>query len=138
MHCLQAFSSKEILTKQKENFLSINGIQGIQMPKKAAKQSLKIIIDRCPFHLSFMRILRRLLKKCQDASQVKKNHEQTNINTIQHVAMGIKLCAIMTTNSQNQNTYEEARSKLISFYTRCLKKWNIARPQCGNISKSYW
>ena len=35
MHCLQAFSSKEILiTKHKENCLSINGIQ---MPKKGSK-----------------------------------------------------------------------------------------------------
>ena len=41
MHCLQAFSSKEILTKHKENCLSINGIQGIQMPKKGSKVEFK-------------------------------------------------------------------------------------------------
>ena len=37
MHCLQAFSSKEILTKHKESCLSINGWQAIQMPKKDTK-----------------------------------------------------------------------------------------------------
>lgn len=41
MHCLQAFSSKEILTKHKENCLSINGIQRIQMPKKGSKVEFK-------------------------------------------------------------------------------------------------
>ena len=34
---LQAFSSKEVLAKHKENCLSINGKQGIQMPKKGSK-----------------------------------------------------------------------------------------------------
>lgn len=37
MHCLQSFSSKEILTKHEENCLSINGQQAIQMPKKGSK-----------------------------------------------------------------------------------------------------
>lgn len=37
MHCLQAFSTKEVLAKHKENCLSINGGQGIQMPKKGSK-----------------------------------------------------------------------------------------------------
>ena len=37
MHCLQAFSTKEVLAKHKENCLSINGKQGIQMPKKGSK-----------------------------------------------------------------------------------------------------
>ena len=41
MHCLQAFSSKEFLTKHKENCLSINGIQGIQVPKKGSKVEFK-------------------------------------------------------------------------------------------------
>ena len=34
---LQAFSSKEVLAKHMENCLSINGKQGIQMPKKGSK-----------------------------------------------------------------------------------------------------
>ena len=37
MHCLQVFSSKEVLIKHKENCISINGKQGIQMPKKEVK-----------------------------------------------------------------------------------------------------
>ena len=37
MHCLQAFSTKEVWAKHKENCLSINGKQGIQMPKKGSK-----------------------------------------------------------------------------------------------------
>ena len=36
MHCLQSFSTKEVLAKHKENCLSINGKQGIQMPKKGS------------------------------------------------------------------------------------------------------
>ena len=37
MHCLQAFSTKEVLAKHKENCFRINGKQGIQMPKKGSK-----------------------------------------------------------------------------------------------------
>ena len=37
MHCLQAFTTKEVLAKHKENCLSFNGPQGIQMPKKGCK-----------------------------------------------------------------------------------------------------
>lgn len=34
MHCLQCFSTKEILTKHKENCIFINGEQAIMMPEK--------------------------------------------------------------------------------------------------------
>ena len=37
VHYLQAFSTKEVLAKHKENWLSINGKHGIQMPKKGSK-----------------------------------------------------------------------------------------------------
>ena len=37
MHCLQAFSTKEVLAGHKENCISINGRQGIQMPNKGSK-----------------------------------------------------------------------------------------------------
>ena len=37
MHCLQAFSTKEVLAKHKQNCFRINGKQGIQMPKKGSK-----------------------------------------------------------------------------------------------------
>ena len=37
MHCVTGFSSEEVLAKHKENCISINGMQGIQMRKKGSK-----------------------------------------------------------------------------------------------------
>ena len=37
LHCLTGFSSEEVLAKHKENCISINGRQGIQMPKRGSK-----------------------------------------------------------------------------------------------------
>ena len=36
MYCLQCFSSEDILTRQKENCITINGKQAIQMPEKGS------------------------------------------------------------------------------------------------------
>ena len=37
MHCVTRFSSEEVLAKHKENCISINGRQGIQMTRKGSK-----------------------------------------------------------------------------------------------------
>ena len=37
MHCVTGFISEEVLAKHKENCISINGRQGIQMPRKGSK-----------------------------------------------------------------------------------------------------
>ena len=37
MHCLQCFSSKQVLTNHKENCISINGEKAIKMPEKGSK-----------------------------------------------------------------------------------------------------
>ena len=37
MHCLQCFSTEEILTKHNVNGLVINGEQAVKMPKKSSK-----------------------------------------------------------------------------------------------------
>mgnify|MGYP001796290189 CR=1 FL=1 len=42
MHCLQCFSSEEILNNHKDNCLEVNGVQAIKMPDKK-NNTLKFI-----------------------------------------------------------------------------------------------
>ena len=37
LYCLSGFTTKDVLAKPKENSISINGRQGVQMPKKGSK-----------------------------------------------------------------------------------------------------
>ena len=53
--CLQCFSCKNVLTKHKEVYLSING--AVCKIRKRNNRSLKIISNKYQFHLKFMLIL---------------------------------------------------------------------------------
>ena len=52
--CLQCFSCKNVLTKHKEVYLSING--AVCKIRKRNNRSLKIISNKYQFHLKFMLI----------------------------------------------------------------------------------
>ena len=54
MRCLQHFNSENVLDKHKENCLVINGEQRVELNGGLV---LKIIRDKCEFHLRFMLIL---------------------------------------------------------------------------------
>ena len=90
MYCLQAFGTKEVLAKRKENCLSINGKQGIQMPKKGSKVQFQDHHRQMPapfvVYADFEAISQ---KKYLAANQVQKSHLQKNISSIQHVVMVI-------------------------------------------------
>ena len=83
MHCLQAFSSKEILTKHKGNCLSINGIQGIQMPKKGSKVEFKDHHRQMPVLFVIYADFEAITEKVSGCQPNEENHTQTNINIIQ-------------------------------------------------------
>ena len=53
--CLQCFSSENVLIKHKEDCLSINVQQSINLEK--GKLNLKVILNSYQFHLKFMLIL---------------------------------------------------------------------------------
>ena len=59
MHCLQCFSSEDVLTRHKTNCIVINGEQAIRMPRKGKNTlQFQIIIDRYTYHLLSTPVLR--------------------------------------------------------------------------------
>ena len=87
MHCLQAFSTEEVLAKHKENCVSINGRQGIQMPKRGSKVQFQDHHKQMPVPLLLTQILKLSQKKYLASNKVQKNLIQTNIINIQQVVM---------------------------------------------------
>ena len=67
MHCLQAFSTKEVLAKHKENCLSMNGKQGIQMLKKGSKVQFQDHHRQMP--VPFVTLHRNLMLKVKARSR---------------------------------------------------------------------
>ena len=69
IHCLQCFSTEEMLTKHKVNCIVINGEQAIRMPKKQRiYSSSKITASRCWCLMLSTQIIRQLRRKWKDAS----------------------------------------------------------------------
>ena len=59
MHCLQCFSTEEILSKHKTNCMILNGEQAIRMPLRVITYSnFRTIISRCQCLLQYTQILR--------------------------------------------------------------------------------
>ena len=85
--CLQCFSTENVLTKHKEDCLSINGQQSINLEQL----NLKIILNNYQFHLKFMLILSVILKMLN----VMKVLTQKNIMSMFPVVMLIKLFVLM-------------------------------------------
>ena len=59
--CLQCFSSESVLIKHKEDSLSINGKQSVNLGKGTTE--FKIYFKQFQFHLKFMMIL-NVFKRC--------------------------------------------------------------------------
>lgn len=91
MHCLQCFSTEEILTKHNENCMVINGGQAIRMPQKG-KNTLQFQNHhrQMPYLLLYTQILRLLLRRYKDASLVALNLILTNTKSILAGATGTK------------------------------------------------
>ena len=128
MHCLQCFSTEEILSKHETNCIILNGEQAIRMPQKGNNVlSFRTIISRCQCLLQYTQILRPLLKRYRDANQAVRNHILINIKSIRHVVMVIKYSAVTMINIQNQCRFIGERIPLKGLCKRCLKRYNIVK-----------
>ena len=75
MHCLQAFSTKEVLAKHKENcFEASTEGKAIRCLRREVRSSSKITTGKCQCHLLFTQILKPSQKKYLAANQVQKSH----------------------------------------------------------------
>ena len=116
MHCLQAFSSKEVLTKHKENFLSINGKQAIQMPKKGSKVEFQDYHKQLPIPFVIyanFEVINEKVSGCQP------NGEKSYTDKYQHhtaCSYGYKLvCCYVDKHSKPEKIYrgEEPVNKFL-------------------------
>lgn len=83
MYCLQNFSTEKTLNKHSEICMVYNGNKQLKcLILKTIYSNLKIIRENYLFHLLFMLILKRLLKKYQIAEIMMRNHILQNIKDI--------------------------------------------------------
>jgi len=91
MHCLQCFSSENVLNNHKTNCVTIYGTQAIKMPEKG-DNILNSTIPTNSYRnlLSFMQILKVLPKKYKHVNLTIINYLQKLTRNIQTVDMLIK------------------------------------------------
>ena len=111
--CLQCFGCKNVLTKHKEVYLSINGAQSV---------SLKFILNKYQLHLKFMLILsliQRVLKFMNVLTQ-------RNIKTTFLVVLLTKLFVLMI-NSLSQQLFLEVKTLLMNLLKQFLRSMNTVK-----------
>ena len=118
--CLQCFSSENVLIKHKEDCLSINGQQSINLEKGTIK--FKNYFKQLPVSFKIYADFECNLKnvKCYEVTYTKKN-----IMSMFLVVMLIKLFVLMI-NTVSQLLFTEVKMLLINLLNQFLKSINIA------------
>ena len=119
MYCLQCFTREDILTEHKNNCISINGKQAINMPKKGDKVFFKNYRKQLPVPFVIYADFEALTEKIQGVSQTMKNHTQKLIKNTQIVDMGIRSSVVMMTNTVNQYRSIEVKMLFINSWRIC-------------------
>lgn len=91
LYCLQCFSSKDVLTNHKANYMVINSEQAIKMPDKGNN-----ILTFQNFHKQMPVLFQFRLsqKKYKAVYQIIPNHTQTHTKNTLIVVMVIRLFAL--------------------------------------------
>ena len=119
MYCLQCFSREDVLTEHKNNCISINGKQAINMPEKGDKVYFKNHHKQLPVPFVIYADLKLSQKKYKDVSQTMKNHTQKLIKNTQIVDMGIRSSVVMMTNTVNHYRSTEVKMLFINSWRIC-------------------
>lgn len=99
MHCLQCFSTQEILANHKVNCMVINGEQAIRMPKEGNNiLQFKNLHRQMPVPFVTYADFEAITEKIDGCLP---NLTQINIKNILAVVMDTKLCVVMMTNTQS-------------------------------------
>ena len=119
MYCLQCFSREDVLTEHKNNCISINGKQAINMPEKGDKVYFKNHHKQLPVPFVIYADFEALTEKYKDVSQTMKNHTQKLIKSTQIVGMGIRSSVVMMPNTVNQYRSTEVKMLFINSWKIC-------------------
>ena len=119
MNCLQCFSREDVLTEHKNNCLSINGKQAINMPEKGDKVFFKNYHKQLPVPFVIYADFEALTEKIQGCRQIMKNLTQKLIKSTQIVDMGIRSSVVMMTNTANQYRSIEVKMLFINSWRIC-------------------
>ena len=119
MYCLQCFSREDVLTEHKNNCISINGKQAINMPEKGDKVYFKNHHKQLPVPFVIYADFEALTEKYMDVSQTMKNYTQKLIKSTQIVDMGIRSSVVMMTNTVNQYRSTEVKMLFINSWKIC-------------------
>ena len=119
MYCLQCFSREDVLTEHKNNCISINGKQAINMPEKGDKVYFKNHHKQLPVPFVIYADFEALTEKIQGCQPNNENHTQKLIKSTQIVDMGIRSSVVMMTNTANQYRSIEVKMLFTNLWKLC-------------------
>ena len=143
MYCLQCFSSERVLLKHVNNCLTINGAQGINMPKQG-ENILKFnnFHKQCPVLFVIYADFEAITKKIQGCEQSEEMKNEKNKRSYTEAYQTHEDCGygykVVCSNIVQTFAFIELKTLSTNLWKRCLKRLNTAKLSLRSTSTNHW